>query len=555
MGYPTKKLKELISLYLSKIENEKFRFSLFFVLGSRQYFLFNVYDSHKGFLPDYKGMQLSNIYAIDKLTGNESESEFTGKAVGEHMFLYDGFGEDSSIYIKKIRVYGQEIAICEFLARDITVIESTKSIIEKLINESLPYLVEVFMSIRNDTARRYFSMNALNIIKSARPRTFYHSFRVADLAVAIAKKMGLDKESQRKLYYAGLIHDIGEMYIPRDVFYKEGKLSKEELEIIKQHPKNLKRIFEHNPLMGDIVEIAYYHHERVDGKGYYGYTGDNIPLESKILALCEVVDGLYSDRPDRKGFGVKKIISLIEKSYDVFGEDIVRNSIEAIDKFYSRKELDVSILDNINSVGKPATIIASKNGKLIFLQGSVEYANNKMLGVSFNDDVDIEFSYREIIRVQFPFFDFIYDFKAAVISSSSSSISLVIKGPSETSVSNLSVLWEFDAIAIPLRFSPKSADSKKESVVFVKIRVERFGSKSLSARVEKSNVRLTVGETVLLKMKPLKDTITIPAVVSNIMDRHEYELVYFEYFNISEKTDALIHRAIYYKQSKQNAPL
>jgi len=87
---------------------------------------------------------------------------------------------------------------------------------------------------------------------------------------------------------------------------------------------------------------------------------------------------------------------------------------------------------------------------------------------------------------------------------------------------------------------------------FIKIYVQRFGSKSLSAKVTKSDIKLNIGDTVLLKMKPLKEIITIPAVVSNIIDKFDHIVVYFEYFSLSENTDAKIHQAIYYKQSKQS---
>ncbi len=546
-------LKKIISSRLGSIKNMEFRFNLFFKLNKQQYFLFNIYDSNGGFLPDYKGLQLTGTKMFVDVLQEKDEYESFGDIVSDHPFLYGKFIKNTALYIKNLYLYNYNIGAFEFLVKNNEINEDIKKILRDLSKEILPFCFDVFMQIRKDVARRYFSINALNIIKNARPRTFYHSFRVSDLSIAIAKRMGLDKKSQRKLCYAALIHDIGEMYIPRDVFYKEEKLSEDEFEIIKQHPKNLKNIFAHNPVMDDIIEIAYYHHERMDGKGYYGYKKEDIPVESRILALCETVDGLYTDRPGRKGFEVNQIIAAIKSSaINIFDENVVNAAVDIIDLFYVKREFDISMLSNINNIGKPVTVIVSREGKLMFMQGAIEYTNNKIMGITFNESVDIEFSYKEIVRVQFPFFDIIYDFKASVISSSTTTLNLMVKGPSESVLSSLSVFWEIEAIAVPFKLSGKILDSKESDKRFIKITVERFGSKSLSAKVYKSSLKLNIGDTVLLKMKPLNEVITIPAVVSNIIDKYDYIVVYFEYFSLSESMDARIHQAIYYKQSKQS---
>jgi len=550
---PTAKLKETISLYLERIKNEEFRFNLFFKLNSRQFFLFNIYESGKGFLKDYKGLQLTATKAFTEALEEKDEYEHFGEIISHHPFLYGTFIKNSTLYIKNLYLYNQNVGAFEFIIKNDSLSNEIKQILRELSTAMMPYFFDVYVEIRSDVAKRYFSINALNIIKNARPRTFYHSFRVSDLSIAIARQMGLDKKSQRNLCYAALIHDLGEMYIPRDVFYKEGKLTKEEMELIKEHPKNLKNIFAHNPVMDDIIEIAYYHHERMDGKGYYGYKKDDIPIESRILALAETIDGLYTDRPGRKGFEVNEIIAAIKSSaIDVFDEDVVKYAIDIVERYYDKREFNISTLGNINNIGKPTTVIVSKEGKLIFIQGAIEYASNDIVGITFNEPVDVNFSYRELIRIQFPFFDMIYDLKASVISSTDTSLNLIIKGASETTLSNLNVFWEFEAIAIPLKLSNKVMDSLESSKQFIKIYVQRFGSKSLSAKITKSDIKLRIGDTVLLKMKPLKDIITIPAVVSNIIDKFDHIVVYFEYFSLSEKTDAKIHQAIYYKQSKQS---
>ncbi len=549
---PTTKIKEIISVYLDRIKNEDFRFNLFFKLSEDQYFLFNIYESSKGFLPQYKGLQLTATKTLADILKEKDENETFGEIASNHPFLYGKFIKNSTLYIKNIYVHNQNVGAFEFIVRKNGLTDDIRAVLKELEKAILPYFFDLYIKVRRDVVKRYFSINVLNIIKNVRPRTFYHSFRVSDLSVAIAKRMGLNKESQRKLVYASLIHDIGEMYIPRDVFYKKEKLNSEEFELIKQHPKNLKNIFAHNPVMGDIVEIAYYHHERMDGKGYYGYKKDDIPMESRILALCETVDGLYTDRPGRKGFDANQIIAVVKNSaIDVFDEDVVRYSVDIIDRFYAKREFDLSMLKNINNIGKPVSVIASKEGNLMFFQGAIEYVGSDIVGVIFNENVNVNFSNGDIVRMQFPFFDIIYDLKASVISFVDKSLNLMIKESSDSVLNNLNVFWEFDAIAIPLKLSGKILEISENSKVFIKIKVRRFGSKSLSARLEKADVQLNIGDTVLLKMKPFNEVINIPAVISNIIDESDYIIVYFEYFSLSESVDAKIYRAIYYKQSRQ----
>ncbi len=547
----THQIKDLTAFYLSQIENEQFRFILFFRLSKDQVFLFNIFQSDRGFLGTYKGMQLVISKESIDIIDNQESYESNKPIKTNYPFLYGNFIDNSTFYIQKINFGNQCIGILEFVIKKDYISQYIKQMLNDLVEAITPYLIDLYIQIREDITKRYVSINSLNIIKNARPRTFYHSFRVADLAVSIAEKMNLDKKSQRNLCYASFIHDIGEMYIPRDIFYKEESLSEEEFNIVKQHPKNLKTIFSNNPLMEDVVEIAYYHHERLDGKGYYGFRDNEIPIESKILAVCEVIDGLYTDRPGRKGFDVKRILTIIKRSANkIFDVSIVNAAVEILNKYYVEREFDISACKSISNIGKPAVIVMTKEDKIHLIQGTISYISNNVIGISYTNKVNLQFSENEPIRVQFSFFDVIYDFKGKVISSADYSINILIKELENYTSGNLSVFWEFNIIAMPLRLSGKVLNTKESNSKFVALKTKRFGTNSLSAKAENPSIDLNIGDTVLLKMKPLKEQITIPAVVSNVIKEEGIVTVYFEYFSLPEKMDALIHQAIYYKQAK-----
>ncbi len=549
---PIKFMKEQIIDYLSQIENEKFRFFIFIKLSEDRVFLLNIYQSNEGFLEQFKGIQLRISSKFIEIIKEKDEYESNGIIETDHPFLYGEFIKGSTFYMKKIFSMQKVIGFMVFVVKKDNIPESIKGVLDSLLDRIKSYLFDLYVDIRDDIERKYFAINTLNVIKNIRPKTFYHSFRVADLAVAIADKLGLSKNSVRKLCYAAFIHDIGEMYVPNDIFYKKGALTEEEIKVIKQHPHFLKVIFSKNPLMEDIVNIAYYHHERVDGKGYLGIKGESLPIESKILSLCETIDGLYTDRPDRKGLDIKKIISIVkELKGKAFDSEVVDASLEILEKYYISRNFEFLKANHISNIGKPIVVILEKEGNIRLIQGVVEYITSNIIGIELYQSTKELIEAGKPVKVQLFFFDLMFNFKCTVISSSENYINVLIKDSEDSVFGSLYVFWELDAIAIPLK-SALDKNLKQKGIQPIKLKTKRFGSKSLTAKTENPPVQLNIGDTVLLTIKPLKEKITIPAMISNVIKEDNIYTIYFEYLNLPEKTDALIHKAIYYKQSQLN---
>lgn len=173
-----------------------------------------------------------------------------------------------------------------------------------------------------------------------------HSQRVADYAVAIAKRMGKSEEEQKIIYYAGLLHDVGKIRIPESVISKPEKPTEEEYEQIKVHP-----ISGYHILKGihDDERIAYaakYHHERYDGKGYpNGLEGENIPEIARIIGVADAYDAMASNRSYRNALPQDVIRSEIEmgkgKQFDEKIADIMIQIIDE-DKDYSLRQSERS---------------------------------------------------------------------------------------------------------------------------------------------------------------------------------------------------------------------
>ena len=150
------------------------------------------------------------------------------------------------------------------------------------------------------------------------PYTAGHQTKVADLSVAIAREVKLPEEHVKYLRIAALIHDIGKIHIPSDILNKPGKLRDMEWELIRIHAQGSYDILKSIEFPWPIAQIAWQHHERLDGSGYpNGLAGDQILLEAKILAVADVVDAMSSYRPYRPALGIDKALEEISQNSGV----------------------------------------------------------------------------------------------------------------------------------------------------------------------------------------------------------------------------------------------
>jgi len=131
--------------------------------------------------------------------------------------------------------------------------------------------------------------------------TEQHSQRVADMAVDLAKRIGLKGAKLEAVHIAAHVHDIGKIGIPDQILSKSGRLLPHEWAYIQRHPEIGYNILNKSRNLKHIALLVLHHHERWDGKGYpAGLKGEDIPLGSRIIALCDAVDAMTHDRSYRK---------------------------------------------------------------------------------------------------------------------------------------------------------------------------------------------------------------------------------------------------------------
>ncbi len=185
--------------------------------------------------------------------------------------------------------------------------------------------------------------------------TSNHTDRVSFYAMEIAKVLNPELLNDRNFKYSLLLHDIGKIGITEEILGKVGKLTDEELHILRAHSEKSVEILKDVEYLAPALNAIRSHHERWDGKGYPdGLRGEEIPLSARIIAVADSFDAMTTDRPYRKGLSLSDARSEIEShAGDQYDPEVVRCFLEAWDSIenYARrakkiKKLEKDILNN-----------------------------------------------------------------------------------------------------------------------------------------------------------------------------------------------------------------
>ncbi|MBW2275085.1 MAG: HD domain-containing protein [Deltaproteobacteria bacterium] len=163
--------------------------------------------------------------------------------------------------------------------------------------------------------------------------TAAHSGRVSHYSRRLGRRIGLDEATLELLGRGALMHDLGKIGIPESLLNKPASLDEGEFERMKEHPRFSAVIM--RPLMRfrEYAEIAAWHHERWDGKGYPdGLAGEEVPILARIVSIADTWDAMTGDRVYRKGMPVEKAVSILESELDSgqFDPELIRTFCEMI---------------------------------------------------------------------------------------------------------------------------------------------------------------------------------------------------------------------------------
>lgn len=206
------------------------------------------------------------------------------------------------------------------------------------MNHKAAYAIENLALYENIYENLISALNAL--VQSIQVRDQYteeHSLRVTDIAIAIARKMGVNGENIEIMKVAGPLHDVGKIGIRDHILLKPGRLTSEEYEKIKEHPEIGSAIVGHFGLWERERQVIRHHHERYDGGGYPdGLKGKDIPFLARILSVADAYDAMTSDREYRSKMSDEKALTIIA---ECVGSQFDPDAAAAIRQLHDAKEL------------------------------------------------------------------------------------------------------------------------------------------------------------------------------------------------------------------------
>lgn len=153
------------------------------------------------------------------------------------------------------------------------------------------------------------------MVEARDPYTGGHLWRVSRFAHLLASDLGLPAADTARIALGGFLHDLGKISVPDHILGKKERLTEQEYSVIKTHPEVGWRMLAGHPLASLVEAAIRSHHETPDGNGYpRGLRGDAVPLDARIIGICDAFDAMTSTRPYRRGMPVAQALQIIEQN-------------------------------------------------------------------------------------------------------------------------------------------------------------------------------------------------------------------------------------------------
>ncbi|PKM45726.1 MAG: phosphohydrolase [Gammaproteobacteria bacterium HGW-Gammaproteobacteria-1] len=155
------------------------------------------------------------------------------------------------------------------------------------------------------------------MVEARDPYTGGHLWRVSQYSRLLAQDAGLPDADVARITLGGFLHDLGKISVPDAILNKPDRLTDDEYDVIKTHPEVGARLLAGHPLATLAHAAVLYHHERPDGAGYpQRLAGADVPLDARIVGICDAFDAMTSNRPYRRGMPVAQALGIIESCLD-----------------------------------------------------------------------------------------------------------------------------------------------------------------------------------------------------------------------------------------------
>jgi putative nucleotidyltransferase with HDIG domain len=195
-------------------------------------------------------------------------------------------------------------------------------------DQVMPLLDEITGSVdRHPTA-----LVSVARLKDADSYTYLHCVAVSALMTMLARQLQLPEDQVREAALGGLLHDMGKAMLPLDVLNKPGKLTEEEFAIVRQHPVHGERLLRDGGVTQEaVLHIARHHHEKVNGAGYpQRLSGAELPLLTRMSAICDVYDAITSNRPYKAGWDPGESLRRMASWHGHFDETLMKSFVRSV---------------------------------------------------------------------------------------------------------------------------------------------------------------------------------------------------------------------------------
>lgn len=312
-------------------------------------------------------------YAIKAIKVYEPEEEepaaFEEESAPDSVSTNFGLNFDGPTYFERVQ---QSEEFINFRDVFTTSVDNFKQELNDIITKNSAEIVDHMLQEVNDLlSKTRNSLHLLDMMQCLRgydDMTYMHSMNVALICHIIGTWVGLPTDELNVLVTCGLLHDIGKLKIPAEIISKPGKLTDEEFELVRSHPRIGYDILRSKDLDNRIKLAALQHHERFNGSGYPRHlNGPEISNFSSIVAIADVYDAMTSNRSYRKGICPFTVIATFEKEKELYEPSLLylfmKRTIEAYintEVLLTNNERGKIVLLNQNLLSRPVVITDKK---------------------------------------------------------------------------------------------------------------------------------------------------------------------------------------------------
>ena len=245
---------------------------------------------HELYIDTEKGLDVSHARSVDEVNASLQQQMIEAVTGKPAPIIALSFAEELG---RANRIKSQAHALVKTVMQDVRLGRAVE------LEQVEPMIESITESVLSNSG----ALLTLLRIKNKDDYTFLHSVSVGTLMIAFCRSVGMDRETIHLAGLGGILHDTGKALVPDEILNKPGRLTEEEFDIIKRHPRDGFDILSRTEGISEIpLDITLHHHERVDGSGYpHNLKGDTISTLAKMAAIVDVYDAITADRCYHKG--------------------------------------------------------------------------------------------------------------------------------------------------------------------------------------------------------------------------------------------------------------